>query len=126
MMQKARKLHTCDSCGRPIQPNDLYRRVKGRYEGDFYSSAYHTPCAAQNQVLWDEHGSDMCYTDARDAAREEARNGGWKDFRRKVRAAVRSMLDYHEHEKAQRAKYRRGAKSKKTDGVSTSSAGVSQ
>lgn len=124
MMQKARKLHTCDSCGRPIQPKDLYRRVKGRYEGDFYSSAYHTACAAQNHVLWDEHGNDMCYADLREAAREEARSGGWRDFRRKVRAAVRFMLEHHEHEKAQRAKYRREAKETDKQSIAPNAGGA--
>lgn len=110
MMQKARKLHQCDHCHRPIQPGDLYERSTGLYEGDWYRNAYHTNCAAEMNALWKEHGNDMCYIDIREAAREEASGNGWRAFRAKVQAAKQRLLDSHatrlEQRKLDRARRR--------------------
>lgn len=52
----ARKQHRCDHCLQPIVPGDVYRRVRGVWEGDPGVFRSHFDCAEVATKLHREHG----------------------------------------------------------------------
>jgi len=56
----ARKQHSCEQCGQPVEVGSPYRRGAGSYDGEMYSHATHIECHEAAQALarlsgaWDE------------------------------------------------------------------------
>lgn len=87
-LRKARKVHLCLGCNRPIRPGRQYERVTGVDNGDFWSSNWHKRCIAVADVT-EPHDDDGCILgDPREANREHAQAGGWRDLLRRARAML--------------------------------------
>ncbi|AYN58912.1 hypothetical protein PP634_gp86 [Arthrobacter phage Richie] len=44
--RRARKQHTCEECGRIIEPGETYHRTAGSWEGDFFTNVACAHCNA--------------------------------------------------------------------------------
>jgi hypothetical protein len=48
---RARKSHTCEECGRTIEPGEDYDRYAGVWEGDFYTFVSCRHCLALRRTI---------------------------------------------------------------------------
>lgn len=56
---KARKQHVCTVCGKKIEKGETYKRLSGKYEGEFFDDCFHESCY------------DLCQEFCRDTDDEE-------------------------------------------------------
>lgn len=50
---KARKPHKCDVCDKTIYPGSEYVRQTGKYDGDFFTRAWHKDCSEVMNYYFD-------------------------------------------------------------------------
>lgn len=53
---RARKRHSCDSCGGPIEPGEVYIRHKQLYEGDWDTQRACLACVVARETFESAHG----------------------------------------------------------------------
>lgn len=91
-MRKARKPHRCDSCNRTIIPGEVYERQLQRDDNTVITWKGCRDCSVKNRVMWQLHGIDACYTDPQSSAPEDARDAGWREYRKLLRGAAEALF----------------------------------
>lgn len=88
-VRRARKEHRCTVCDQPIAIGRKYRRAALIFEGGLHISKDHMRCAAKLSSMDQD---DVCYSEPNEIARDTARDVGWREYLKTLRAEVGRWL----------------------------------
>lgn len=74
---KARKMHYCMDCGRPILPGCEYMHTSGRKNGSFFSAREHIHCDAVINAFMQSTGHEVHYNKLDDVVGWLYENACW-------------------------------------------------
>lgn len=92
-LRKARKLHECRSCTRPIPPGQEYVSRVWSFDGSLGYAKFCKTCFAKHEVMQDADG-DSCrpfVVEDDSPTKDIASYLGWKTMRAKMKAALDSL-----------------------------------